>query len=280
MSSLIISLLVFAVGLFLLVWLRARTANRFEIKNTDVILALVPMALWLFLTGKITEFAFGEIKISNAFHDAAKAPMKEQVLILPPIDAVSMYEKGGSNEIPRAINAKSQALTFHLGGRGHYVGSVVFQYLDQLTQYPYLRYVVLQNPNDTFFGLADARQIAAILRNNQRAQNSAESSATPMEGEQTMDRSGGGARLTAQNLADWLNANKTEELATLPGFVGAKDALDSKADRDKALQQMNALDVQTLPVVNEGHRFVGVVDRGKLTATILTEVAAKVDRPK
>jgi hypothetical protein len=74
-------------------------------------------------------------------------------------------------------------------------------------------------------------------------------------------------RLTADNVANWLNNKNVDELKTLPGFISA----------DQALEQMNALDVQTIPVVNENKKFVGVVDRSKLTASILTDLAAKLE---
>jgi Mg/Co/Ni transporter MgtE len=85
-------------------------------------------------------------------------------------------------------------------------------------------------------------------------------------------------RLTADNIAKWLNGKNVTELKTLPGFIPAENALDSKTDRQKALEQMNALDVQTIPVVDAAKKFVGVVDRSKLTASILTDVAAKVEQ--
>ena len=40
--------------------------------------------------------------------------------------------------------------------------------------------------------------------------------------------------------------------------------------------RMESLDVQTLPVVDETGQFVGIVDRSKLTASILIEIAEKV----
>ena len=36
------------------------------------------------------------------------------------------------------------------------------------------------------------------------------------------------------------------------------------------------MDVRTLPVVDEAGQFVGIVDRSKLTASILIEIAEKV----
>src|SRR6476646_3053793 len=102
MLSVIISVFVFAFVLFLLVWLRTRSANRFQIKSWDVVVALVPVVLWLLLTGKIHEFDIGEIKLSTAIKMATKAPVKGQISELLPIDTVSTSEKGGLSEIPKA----------------------------------------------------------------------------------------------------------------------------------------------------------------------------------
>ena len=45
MNTVIIALGIFAVILALLVALRAKTGNRIDIKNSDIVLALVPVAL-------------------------------------------------------------------------------------------------------------------------------------------------------------------------------------------------------------------------------------------
>jgi CBS domain protein len=274
----IIAFGIFAIFLIGLVVLRNKAGNRFEIKNTDVVLALVPVALWLFLTGKIQEFGFGEVKIVAAIKVASKAPIDAQVSKFLPVDAVPLFEKGGSGEITRAVQKKAQALGFHLG-RGHYTGSAIRAYLEELTQYPYLRYVVLNNQDDTFFGLVDARQLAEILR-SERLQPPSSTPGPSLSGEQAQFAIRPEPRLTSNNLAKWLNEGNAEELKTLPGFIAASDALDSNAKRQKALERLNALNVQTIPVVDETKKFIGVVDRSKLTASILTEIAAQLERPE
>lgn len=277
MNTVIIAFVVFAIFLIGLVVLRTKAGNRFEIKNTDVVLALVPVALWLFLTGKVQEFGFGEVKIVAAIKMASKAPIDNQVSKLLPVDAVPLMEKGGLEEIARAVQTKAQALSFHLG-RSYYSGSAIRAYLNELTQYPYLRYIILNNQDETFFGLVDARQLAEILR-SERFERSSSTPGAIMPGEQAQFGIPSEPRLTSDNLAKWIKEPNLEELRTLPGFVAAKDALDSNANRQKALEQLNGLNVQTIPVVNEKKKFIGVVDRSKLTASILTEIAAKVERP-
>ena len=51
MDTLLIVIVAFVIVLAILVLVRAKTDSKFEVKNTDIILALVPIALFLFLTG-------------------------------------------------------------------------------------------------------------------------------------------------------------------------------------------------------------------------------------
>jgi hypothetical protein len=255
MNTVVIALGLFALILALLVALRVKTANKIDIRSSDIVLALVPVALWLFLTGKIQEFAFGEVKIVAAIKMATKAPVGPQVSKLT-VDTVREHittmSKAGPEVIPQMINTKSQALSFTLGQGGYY-GPAIAQYLDQLTQYPFLRYIVMSNPDGTFFGIADARQVADIIH-----------SSNP--------------RFSAADLAEWLNSSVKNELEGLPGFISAEKALHKEDDKRKALESMNTADAQTLPVVDDAQKFDGIVDRSKLTASILTEISDRVEK--
>jgi hypothetical protein len=111
----------------------------------------------------------------------------------------------------------------------------------------------MNNPDGSFFGMADARQIAGIIR-------------------------GSHPRFDATNLADWLNSANKAELEALPGFIPSEKALHKSDDKQKALDRMNSLDVQVLPVLDEAGRFDGIVDRSKLTASILTEIAEHLEK--
>src|SRR5262249_6512574 len=138
---------------------------------------------------------------------------------------------------------------------GGYVGPAIADYLDELTQYPFLRYLVLNNSDGTFYGLADARQIEDISR-------------APRP------------RFTFFNLADWINSGDKTQLQNLPGFVSAAQAFHKSDDKRKALETMNAADAQVLPVVDESGKFDGIVDRSKLNSSILTDIAQRVEKSK
>ena len=64
----------------------------------------------------------------------------------------------------------------------------------------------------------------------------------------------------------------------MPGFVSSEKALHKKDDKRKALEMMNSEDAQVLPVLDEEGKFDGIVDRSKLTASILTEIAQRVEK--
>ncbi|HEY3600464.1 MAG TPA: hypothetical protein VGK72_00740 [Chthoniobacterales bacterium] len=255
MSTVAVALGIFVALLALLVALRSKTGNKIDIRNSDIVLALVPVALWLFLTGKVQEFGFGEVKIVAAIKMASNAPVGPQVskLTIESVrESVPTMSKAGPEVIPQMISAKSQALRFTIG-QGGYFGGAIANYLNQLTQYPFLRYLVLENPDGTFFALADARQIEQIVQAPQ-------------------------ARFSTDDLAQWIDSGNKEALAALPGFVSAEKALHKSDDRRKALEIMNAADAQVLPVLNEDGKFAGVVDRSKLTASMLAEIAQRVEK--
>ncbi len=253
METSILSVLAFLILLSLLVTLRIKTGNKIEVKSSDILLALIPVALWLFLSGKIQEFTFGDFKIVAAIREASESPVADQVTALSslPVESVRADPKESVERIPELMEKHTQALTFRLG-YGGYQGSAIKRYLEVLTRQPYLRYIVIENPDGTFFGLADARQLATLVRSPARP-------------------------FSVYQLADWLNAGEAEPLERLPGFVSSQQALPQKADRRKALEIMNALDVQVLPVVNESRRFVGIVNRSKLTASMLIDIAAQLE---
>ncbi|MGH7901011.1 MAG: hypothetical protein ACRENZ_04670, partial [Thermodesulfobacteriota bacterium] len=170
-----------------------------------------------------------------------------------PVQSVQMDPKVGTGGIPELIKKKSQALSFQLG-HGGYWGPAVEEYLKILTQYPFLRYIVINDSDGSFFGMADARQVADVIL-----------------------RPGPGVPFDSQTFAEWLNSSNKSQLETLPSFISSKNALNKESDKRRALQLMDSLDVQTLPIIDDGRRYVGVVDRSKLTASILIDVTDRLE---
>lgn len=244
---------VFILSLAVLIALRTRIASKVEIKSSDILLALIPVILWLVLTGRIRELTVGDVKIVSAIKSASQSPIEPYVSKLTelPVESIEVNPKEGVRDIPRLIEKKSQALSFQMG-LGRYWGPAINEYFNALIQYPFFRYIVINNKDQIFFGMADARQLESIIR-------------SPSE------------ELYFQRFAQWLNASNESELAGLPGFISAEKSLKIVSDRLQALQLMNALDVQVLPVVDNSGRFFGIVDRSKLTTSIVVDVAESLE---
>ncbi len=245
----------FVLILALLVLIRAKN-TRFEVKPADIIVAVLPVIVFLLVTGKLQKFEIGEggVKIEMAFVNATTSEISGQVTDLKgiPTDPMKIGQKGGVREIPLFIERKTEGLLFRIGHGGYY-GDVIQQYLVRLTKEPFLNYLIIENPDGSFFGMADARKLAALFQKESPT-------------------------FSANDLGNWLNYERREKLTRLPGFIPARNALGKKTDKGQALQKMEALNMDLLPVVDEKKRFAGIVDRSRLTASLLIDVAKNLKK--
>jgi hypothetical protein len=254
---------VLAAGIFglllliALVAIRTASAGRIEVKPTDAAIAAIPVVLWLLASGQVTKLAVGAEGITvettrMAILEAADRPIENQVSPLP-VATVEIAAKGSIADIPALVARGIAALEFQLGFGG-YVGDVIREYFEALTASPSFRYVVITNPDGTLFGIMDAHRLNAALSN----------------------RSG---PVSWNNFADLLNRNDPAGIAELGaryGFVAAGNAVGAMADKRMVLEQMEKLNADWLPVVDQGREFVGVVDRSRVVASLILEVDTRL----
>jgi hypothetical protein len=253
--------ILFSVGSFILilamlVLLRAKSA-RFEVKPADIVVAVVPVVVFLLVTGKLQKFEIGEggVKIETAFVRASASTIAPQVtpLVGIPAEPVRLGPKGGIIELPRLLESETEGLTFRLG-HGGYWGPAIAEYFVALSRQPFLKYVIIEDRDGRFFGLANARPLAEFFQQ------------------------GYGSPFSADSLAEWLNSSDTKALAQLPGFIGADDTVSKGTDKYQALLKMETLNVDRLPAINEAGRFAGMVERSRLTASLLIDVAKNLNK--
>ena len=140
MSDLFISLAIFVIVIALMMILRLKVIKNFEIKQADVWVALIPVALWLLLSGRIQKLEFGDLSIQTAFVEATETPITKQITPIElPVESIRIDLKRGVDEIPKLIQNKTQALYFELG-YGRYYGPAIESYLQQLGEYPFFKY--------------------------------------------------------------------------------------------------------------------------------------------
>lgn len=206
---------------------------------------------------------------SDAIVNAVQAPVQQAAL---PVEPVSMGLKGGLREIPELIERRPQALSFELGS-GRYVGPVIWKYLDNFIDSPGFRYVVITS-SGSLFGLFDASVLVAALNPPHAKELSKRYPLSRDNAPNAQEVPGWTEFATLVNRGDEM---AQQRLASLPGFVAGTQAVSSSADKRLALQRMQKARVDWLPVVEEpGRRFVGVIDRSGLTASLLLEIASGV----
>lgn len=260
METLLPLMFVFIVIVILMIFIRAKSGSRFEVKNSDISVALIPIAMWLLLTGKITGLEFGGLKIETVFADASKAIISEQVVELP-IKKLEIGMKGSVSDIPNLIRQQTEVLSFQLG-YGGYWGEAIKKYLGDLVVYPFFKYVEINQPNGKFFGLIDARGLSSIFSAHQSDDDPFFQNSNP--------------QYSAEDFANWLNDSREDQIVKLPGFIGYHSAVNKDTDKQTALEQMEKLNVETLPVIDEEDRFVGIVERSRLASSLIIEVANKL----
>jgi len=263
MSSIAISILLLA-GCFLFilsVTVRAKTGGKYEIKMIDLALVLIPLFFWLVRTGKIQKFAVGgiEFETAQAFIGASEESIETQVALASPLNikdvvqTVERGEKGGVDQIPKLIKKKTEALEFRLG-KGGYWGPAIQIYFESLDAYAFLRYAVIHNKDGTLFGVFEAKYLLRYFRE---------------QGESAY-----------HNFAERLNQSSEQELKDLPGFIPGEYAVSSTANKRSVLEKMDVLKQEILPVIDSNKLFKGMVDRTQLTASLIIDVAKKLESIK
>ncbi|MBI3774029.1 MAG: hypothetical protein HY273_00475 [Gammaproteobacteria bacterium] len=248
--TLILSIGTFIAILALLLVLRARNST-LEIRATDIVVATLPVLMFLLVSGKIQKLEFGEggVKIETAFVKASVAEINSQVTAVAglPMDTTLINPKEAISAIPQLIEKKTEGLSFRLG-YGGYAGPAILDYLARLTAQPYLKYIIIENSDGSFFGMADARQLYAMLTNPY-------------------------GQVKADELARWLANGNRPSFNKLPGFIAAEHAAKPSADKTQTLQLMEQLNVDILPVINEQKIYLGVINRARLVASVILDVA-------
>jgi hypothetical protein len=249
-----------AVFLIVVVGLRTYTDGKIEVKLADAMVAVIAAGLMLFMSGRITKFNVTPTSVSvegpagRAILSAAAQPIAGQVSTVPatalPISAMDVALKGGVNEIPNMVRREVPALEFLLGGAVTYAPDAIKQYLETLAQYPFFRFVVILNKDKSLFGMIDGRKMLGILQNPQSSFRF-----------DTFARA-----LTQGGPAD------QEALAKLPGFVPASAAVTRANDKRDTLERMEARGIDWLPVVSDKREFQGVVERSRVTASLILDV--------
>lgn len=257
--------LVLGAVLFLIAMaVRVKSGGKYEIKPMDLVLIVVPLALWLFATGKITKFnvAGVEVELAQQFIKAAENTIKFSPLETPKVKVedvariVERESKAGVDRLPELIKKKTEAIEFQLG-YGRYWGPAIEKYFDSLSSAGFLRYVLIYDEKRKLFGVYDARVLYLHLESRGAA--------------------------GYKDFEKYLNKNDPPSrvaLSKMPGWISVDDAVTPDSNNRLALETMERLNVDFLPVVDAQKRFIGVVDRSRITASLVIDVTRAMEGVK
>ena len=244
----------FVLIITVLVVIRSKTGNKYEIKNSDIVLALLVIVLIMFASGKNESFEFGDLKVKSAIVEASNKEITEQITTLEgiPFHDIQTFSKGAVSNIPQLIKNKTEALEFHFGHGGYY-GPAIREYFEALSRQSLLHFIIVNNADRKFFGMYTAADLLGYFSTSQSGD-------------------------AYQDFANWLNRQDTASLSNLPGFVSATEALSAGANKAEALNAMEIGNLNVLPVLDKDQKFEGVVDRSRLTASLILDVTKQLSQ--
>jgi len=269
----------FIITLAIVIWIKAKLANTIEIRPVDVGIALIPFILWMATAGifkKVEVPGLVSFEIADAFVTAAAAPINLQVSTMP-VTALKANAKQGVNEIPHMIESGTQALSFKLGYSGYY-GPAIWMYFNHLVNSPDFKYAVITDKKGSLFGLFEASKLTAMLNSKNNNELMKEFPLQPFNG-----------LPDTQQVKKWtdfsktIKTNKKDKLSTMSGFVSLDMAVKADADKKRVLEQMEKQDLDWLPVVKQENgisHFQGIVERSRLTASLILDVTDQLENKK
>jgi hypothetical protein len=272
-TTILVVLALVGLGLFVAsIVVRSNSQSRFEVKSVDIVLALLPVVVWLLATGRITKLAVPGLEVetaAQAIQEAAQGSIETQVTTVEEaglgdaVDVIDRARKGDVDLIPEIDARGTKALAFQLG-QGNYDADVIREYLDVLVGRGQLRYLVLNEPDGELFGVYDATKVYPYFTFQLERQ------APRTRAIAVYDRFAASLNRADPRSREWL--------ASLPGFTPASSAVRLGISKRQALEQMESAGVEVLPAVRDDGRFVGVVHRSRLTAGLILEVSRALEK--
>lgn len=231
-------ILLFFLILIVLAVVNYRLNNEFKIDSSWLALGLVPVIIWLLTTQQLSEFSgFG---LAFKLNKATATPVSLQVdgeAINP--EKISREEKGSIRKIETFKRNRVSAVTLELGRTGYYANSAIRKYLEELTPFTFFKYVLFVDNTGEFKGIIPGIKLLEELRN-------------------------GGLDLVL--LIESGDISSIDGISTI--------SVPSGSSKQTSLQLMDKHSLSELPVVNEFNSFVGIVERNKITSSIVSQLVS------
>jgi len=228
----------FFLILILIALINYKTNNEFKIESSWLALSLAPVVIWLLTTQQLSEFSgFG---LGFKLKEVTSTPVSLQLdgnAIKP--EQLSRYEKVGVGKIESFKRKRVAAITFKIGKRGYYLNQAIEKYLKELTPLSFFKYVLFESQSGEFRGIISGTKLLEELRSGS---------------------------IDLVKLIESGNISNINGISTI--------SIPSGSSKQKSLQLMDNYGLSELPVVNEFKSFIGVVERNKITSSIVVQLVS------
>ncbi len=220
--------------------LRMKLFPQLEIKNSDILLAILAVIIVGIATGDVKSLAFGDLKAE--FRYASQKQVKKDVL---PVHYLIKGDKKGLSRLQELKAKKPEGLVFMVGYQNYYP-DIVCQYLEEL---PSLTYIVINSKDES-----NQKRFELLFPTKELIrENSCDSI----------------------DFVRWVAQGDITKLKEIPGTIGRDLAVEISSTKLDALDIMNQSNTQTLLVLKDG-LLEGIVERSMLVSSMVADVTRSV----
>lgn len=246
MGGRVMRIWIFIVSFFLILiaiaFINYKINHEFKIETSWLALSLAPVVIWLLITQQLSEFSgFGLAFKLNEVTSTAVSLQVDGNAIKP--EQISRDEKGGMGKIEYFKRNRVAAITLVVGKSGYYANSAIEEYLNELTPLSFFKYVLFEDKSGGFKGIISGIKLLEELRSGDL------------------------------NLVELIESG---DISSINGMSIISVSLGSS--KQKSLQVMDSNGLSELPVVNDLKSFVGVVERNKITSSIVAQLVSSSNK--
>ena len=212
--------------------------GEFKIETSWLALSLTPVIIWLLTTQQLSEFSgFGlAFKLNKVTAAPVSLKLDGDKIIA---EQVSHDEKEGLVKIDEFKKNKVAAITLEVGKQGYYANGAIRRYLLELTQFSFFKYVIFQDKKGAFRGIIPAGKMLEKMESRS---------------------------------VDLVQVIESGDISQIEGVSTV--SVPSGSSKQKALQLIDEYGLSELPVVDESKSFIGIVERSKITSSIVAQLVS------
>jgi hypothetical protein len=208
----------------------------FNLEPINVFIALIPLVIWLIVSGKLKELK-GPGGIGIIMRDEGQKSISPEITkIALKVDPAVVEKKGGLDELRyKILHNPPTTLSFEIEKKNYYNLEAIKDYIYELEKNPDFRYILFNDADGKFKGIMKVNYFKYLLETDDLVQ-------------------------------------RIENSKILEDSRVTRKCIKITSTNKQALNEMEKVNVNMLPVVDRRGRFIGVVTQEEILRRILTKI--------